>query len=324
MIFQTYYLKFTTPLHLGDYKPDSYEKSESFLHSDTIMAAIFSAWAKSGHADWIINDGNPHFTISSAFPYYEKGGKKILFFPRIKKPLQIENPDNDIAKLLKKTKWLDQEYFEAIIHNRKLEEIKNHIQGEYISKHELPKDGLIQKQVSERVRIPRDMSESESEPFYMERIYFNDSGLFFLATGTELEKLEKALDFLSREGVGTDRNIGNGFFEWDSGTCDLDIPDSDYATNLGLYCPENKEQIETQVDSKSSYDLIKRGGWITTEGMQGIEKNSVYMFTEGSVFHTPQTINGNPNIDLTPDILEGKIDHKIYRFGRSIFIPVKI
>lgn len=318
--FNSYYLKFTTPLHIGDYKPESYEKSESFLRSDTIMAAIFSAWAKIGKVDWI-GDGVPPFTISSAFPYFQKEEKKVLFFPRIKKQFNILI-DNDLSKPLKKIVWIDSHFFEKIINDENIADIQSSIQGDFLTAIELPKNGFMIRQISERVQIPRDSTENESEPFYMERIYFNDGGLFFLATGDEFEKLESALDFLAHEGFGTDRNVGNGFFKWSKEWITLNAPDSEYGTNLSLYCPESKEKVNDQVDEKSTYDLIKRGGWITTEGYQGKEKNSVYMFTEGSVFYKPDDIDGNPNIDLSPDIL--KSIHKIYRCGRSIFLPVKI
>ncbi|MEP7266147.1 MAG: hypothetical protein ABI844_00880, partial [Saprospiraceae bacterium] len=181
---------------------------------------------------------------------------------------------------------------------------------------------------SERVAIPRERNdENQSKPFYMERIYFTNGGLYFLVSGDELNKLEAALNFLQYEGFGTDRNVGNGFFKWHRKEISLNVPTgSAYSACLGLYCPTDKTKVQLEVNDKSSYELVKRGGWITTPGYQTIEKNSIYMFTEGSIFYKKDHIDGKGNIDLTPATLpiEMKPSHPIYRCGRTLFIPVKL
>jgi CRISPR-associated protein Csm4 len=185
----------------------------------------------------------------------------------------------------------------------------------------LPKD-FIYKKVSERVKIPRDRAQEDSDPFYMERVYFNNAGLFFFVQGDHLDRLEAALHFLQFEGIGTDRNVGNGFFEFSYSDIELGIPqDSEYSSNLGLYYPD-KEKVKAEIDDKSAYELIKRGGWITTPGHMTKEKKSVYMFSEGSIFKKKEAIDGIGNIDLTPEGID--IRHNIYRSGKSLFIPVKI
>ncbi|MBK8818381.1 MAG: hypothetical protein IPN49_04560 [Saprospiraceae bacterium] len=161
----------------------------------------------------------------------------------------------------------------------------------------------------------------------MERIYFNHGGLYFLATGDYLERIDKALSLLQYEGIGTDRNVGNGFFEFTSTDITLDgARDSEYSMALGLYCPLNKEQLSSELDAKSAYELVKRGGYITKEGYQTIEKCSIYMMAEGSILKTNKPIHGKSSIDLTPKDLpqDMRPNHSIYRCGRTIFIPVKV
>ncbi|MCZ2101494.1 MAG: type III-A CRISPR-associated RAMP protein Csm4 [Chitinophagales bacterium] len=326
MTYTAYYLHFNTPLHIGDYKPESYEKSESFLRSDTIVAAIISAWAKSGHEDWI-GDGDLPFTISSAFPFFCANGNEVMFFPRLKSSFKIKDHDSTLSKAIKKITWLDQYYFEKVINNEDVsEKLSDFIRGDFLSKIALPQGGFMQKQVSERVQIPRERNEdNQSEPFYMERIYFEKGGLYFLATGDGLDRLEKALNLLQYEGFGTDRSIGNGFFEWNKGEVELSLPDNtSYAASLGLYVPESRDKLTAELDDNTSYDLIKRGGWITTDGYQSFEKNSIYMFTEGSVFKKHERIDGKGSIDLSPSDIPKILDHKIYRSGKTIFIPVKL
>lgn len=325
MTFTAYFLHFTAPLHIGDYKPESYDKSESFLRNDTIVAAIISAWAKQGHEDWIGNGDLP-VAISSAFPFYGEAGNETSFFPRLKIPLNIRDRKSELAKAIKNITWLDQFYFEKVLNGDDLSDnLENGIKGEFLTQKAIP-DDFMYRQISERVKIPREMNEdSQSEPFYMERIYFKNSGLYFLTYGDGLEKIESALNLLQYEGFGTDRSVGNGFFEWSKRSIELRLPENtEYSASLGLYCPKSKEAMTAELDDHSAYDLIKRGGWITTTGYQTYEKNSIYMFTEGSVFKKSKTIDGVGNIDLTPLALPINLDHKIYRSGKTIFIPVKI
>ena len=155
----------------------------------------------------------------------------------------------------------------------------------------------------------------------------NGRGLACLAAGNELNKLNTALDFLKYEGFGTDRNVGNGFFEWKDCTIELNLPaNAGHSTNLGLYCPKDKASVAAEIDEKSSYELIKRGGWITEAGYQTIEKESIYMFSEGSVFSKSIDIDGKGNIDLSPRNLpqDLKPSHPIYRSGKTIFVPVNV
>lgn len=325
MTYRVYFLRFTTPLHLSDHKPDSYESSEGVLRSDTIIAAIMATWAKQGNEEWI-GDGDLPFTVSSAFPFYkQKDDNAILFFPRPKLPFNSLDYNNTISKDVKKVKWIEKSLFEDVIKGNNIS-LKSSLQGDYLSVHKVDSD-FMYKQVSERVTIPRDRSSEDSRPFYMERIYFSDGGLYFLAHGDHLDRIDSALKLLQYEGIGTDRNVGNGFFEFTSSDISLEgIRNTEYSMALGLYCPENKEQLQNELDAKSAYELVKRGGYITKEGYQTLEKCSIYMMTEGSILKTNKPIHGKACIDLTPKDLPDDMrpNHPIYRCGRTIFIPVKV
>lgn len=327
MTYTAFFLRFTTPLHIGDHKPDSYEITESYLRSDTINAAIIATWAKLGHSDWIEDcQGALPFAISSAYPFYGAKGSEDIFFPRLKIPFNLQDKDSKLSKQIKKITWMDKSYFEVVINAKEIDKtFESHIKKEFLTSNEhFQKDGFMTKQVSERVAIPRERTENnQSEPFYMERIYFDNGGLYFLATGEQFDRLEAALNLLQHEGLGTDRNIGNGFFEWYSSEINIDMPsDTSYASNIGLYCPVSKDKVKSEIDEYSGYDLVKRGGWITSHGHMTKEKKSIYMFSEGSIFKKNDKIDGIGNIDLTPDGIG--LDHKIYRSGKTIFIPVKI
>lgn len=334
MKYKTYYLAFNSPLHLGNNKPESYEQSADYLRSDTIIAAVYASWAKMGHVEWIPVDGTPPFVVSSAFPYVgnckdpQEQKKCVHFFPRPKLRLGKNEIKNGIVrKKVKKVQWLDMDYFEMLINEGPFEEyVKDnaHLHGKYLSGRINP-EKYITRDLMQRVKISRNVENHEdSEPFYMERIFFKNAGLFFLAAGEELEKLDKALEFLQYEGFGTDRTVGNGFFDLKQGEIDINVPrETNLSMNLSLFIPESRENFLNYIDEKNTaFESIRRGGWITTEGNLTKEKKSVLMFTEGCVWKQSESILGKGNIDLTPKDVD--LDHTIWRSGQSIFIPIKV
>lgn len=330
--FQTYRLYFQTPLHIGDVRPEDYGNSESFIRSDTLIAAVTAMLGKTGKIEDNF-DGQFPFRVSSLFPFTTIEKELCYFFPKLSKRMPVvtvKDQPLEYTKKLKKLKWLDQFYFEAQLNEKEFEQFGNEkqedIQGEFCSQVKLPKDGFITRQVSQRVTIPRDRAGGEDPaPFYMERLLFREgSGLYFLVEGSDFAALEDALNLLQHEGLGTDRTIGNGAFTWEKGTIDLELPESDICTNLSLFCPEGQDQLRNMLSDDASYDTVKRGGWITTEGFQTYRKKGVYMFTEGSVFHGDAAPKGRKAIDVTPDASFIQLPHKIYRCGESIFLPVKL
>ena len=328
--FNIYKLHFTSPIHLGDDR-DDYGVSLKTIASDTIYAALISCLAKLGEE--IPKDGDLGCTISSLFPFYQKEKEDkntVLFFP---KPLKQTLPKSEEVvierKKIKKVAWLDAEYFSKILQGEQLfipETIKGSaIQGEYMTNVPINKD-FITSQVSPRVTVSRDYSE-DAKPFYMDRIAFKDySGLYFIADG-DVSLLDKALILLQHEGVGTDRNVGNGYFEYEPDTVELDIPDSsDYAVSLSSFLPESKEQLQSMLESDEvAYDFQRRGGWITTPPNNTLRKNVIYAFTAASVFKRQsngvETL-GQVGIDLKPNL--PMVTHPIWRCGRALFLPIKV
>lgn len=322
MKFTIFKLSFNSPVHFGDAR-DDYSISLKTISSDTLYAALISCLAKLGKS--IPDNGELGCTVSSLFPFYQD----VLFFPKPINQSLPELEDLTAIKKIKKVSWIDKEYFEETINGKPLfqteEDIKN-IHGIFLSKSNIP-ENIIDTQISPRVKVSR--AGEDATPFYMEKVLFKDnSGLFFIAVG-DTSLLKPALDLLQCEGIGTDRNIGNGFFEYEEKEVDITLPEeSDYILSLSSFIPETKEQLSAMLDSKNiAYDFQRRGGWITTPPFNKLRKNVIYAFTAGSVFayksSTTQIIG--KNVDLNPNIdFEPKIEHPIWRCGKSIFIPIKI
>ncbi len=323
MDFNTLYLQFKSPLHIGNHRSEDYANSEEFIRSDTIISAVMSVWARIGKEEWIsdyIND--PDFVVSSAFPYTTVLEEKIHFLPKPKVPWQLRSFDPDRSKKLKKAKWLDSVYFKILINAESIDDFGNNdvdLRGDFVCKHDISTP--IFAEVQDRVNVSRDGAE-DARPYVFERIRFADgAGLYFMVSG-DLARLKIALEVLQEEGFGTDRSVGNGLFTKAEGKMNIDVPDSDMGMNLGLYYASSHEVLKDQLNEKSRFSLVKRGGWITTPLGMGKEKNNVYMLEEGSVLACTEQIAGKHDILLTPEIMTDK--HPIYRSGRTLFIPIKI
>lgn len=303
--FTVYRLHFTSPLHIGDARED-YGISLKTLSSDTLYAALTATLAKMGES--LSDDGDFGCVISSLFPYRKdtRDAYPTYYFP---KPLGVRYPKDLKAEDFKKAKkmqWLDLLQFEKALYGQPVEVCEN--------------PDFIKSNVSERVSVSRDYSE-DSKPFYMDRVCFEgDSGLFFIAEG-DTAVIDKALPLLALEGIGTDRNVGNGFFEYEKDSLSISLPhDTEYGISLSTFIPESKEQLTTLLANHSSYELQRRGGWITTPPYNSIRKNVIYAFAAGSVFYGIQSGAGRI-VDLAP---QGLVKHPIWRCGKALVLPIKM
>ncbi len=357
--------RFKTPLHIGTVRADM-DTSESTIHSDTLYSSIIMAWSLLGVKHPMLTGENEDgkipdtgFTLSSLFPFYQKikETEPILFFPKPIGTLQPE--DYETHKKLKQIKYVDIDYFKHLLVNGQINtksiDTDAEVHGDYLTrnpdiaymKRQEDKEGKPKKKsdfitcsVSPRVYVPRYQEQDkkgelidDTTIFYMERIYFTgESGFFCLAEfdneDTEI-KVCQALNFLEDEGLGSDRNTGNGTFEYTiepfNGFDDILKQKTEYKTTLSLFCPKNRDTLEHMIgkdaESKSAYELIKRGGWVTASPYLNYRKNSVYMMQVGSVLKT-NAVKAGETVDLRPKNTE--VNHPIYRVGKSLFLPINI
>jgi CRISPR-associated protein Csm4 len=326
--------KFTTPLHIGNERSD-YSTGSPMLHSDSLYAAICNAWAKLGKADWIGENGDCGFIISSLFPFINHNTAFSYFLP---KPLlhtdekNKDDLDTNVRKALKKVQWIDIPVFEALAMASPLEYTDTFFDKGYQSVIEFPK-GMsepISNQPMPRATISRTGIE-DTVIYYIDRYYFdNQAGLYALVNfENQLSKarVETAFRLLADEGLGTDRNVGHGKFEFTMDKLSINLPNhADYGINLGMYCPSNKAEWEEftehkKPNAKSGYSIKRRGGWMS-EPRNTWRKRSVYMALPGGVFKTNGKINAGAVINVEPT---GEVNtgHPVWRNGQSIFLPCK-
>lgn len=341
MKFTIYKLRFKSPLHIGDSYNDG-GASLRTIQSDSLYAALTHCLALAGEE--LPDNGRFDFSISSLFPFYCNGNaldkskaEEVFFMPMPLQTKMPELPDPALAKEIKKVKWVDSRTYGKILQGEAIfeENLKglNKIYGEYLSDTKLQEDAsgsfeFIKSDVIQRASVPDRSGEGDALPFYMDRItFFSESGLFFLAVG-DTTLLDFAMYLLSQEGIGSDRNVGMGCFEFEKGMIEIDFPDkSSYVTNLSLFIPENKSQLSRMLDSKEvAYDFMRRGGWISTDTT--IRKNAIYGFLPGSIFHIPEedTVSElivlGKTVDLRPEVGDLSPDHPVWRCGKSIMLPI--
>ncbi len=338
-------IKFTfeTPLHIGTVRAD-YSISSSIIHSDTLYAAIMQAWSLLGKEEWIPKKDQWQdlgFSLSSLFPYTTAEEETVYFFPKPYGRLNDKNLKEDQKpenKQNKNVQYYDADYFLRFLNNEPVESnYAEHMKGAYLTSKSINQD-FMDKQVYPRVRVAREAGE-DALPYYIERVYFKEgSGMFAIVQyerEEERKRLHTALRLLEDEGMGTDRHVGNGLFKFttaDNFMLNESLPNSsDYALNLSLFCPDSKDKLEAMIsDPASRYEIIQRGGWLTTYPYMSYRKKTVHMFREGSVFRFPlkeMMANGHTH-DLVPNaenLPEGKApEHPVWRCGKSLFVPVKV
>jgi CRISPR-associated protein Csm4 len=323
-------LKFTTPLHISNQRSD-YSVSETLIHSDTLYSAIINAWSNLGLTTYIpSNTGSIFpFALSSLFPYVNLGGEYVYFLPRpacFNQDVPIE-----LNKDFKKIEYIESSYFKLLQQGEKIAIEKSIIKSNLLTNKAISFP-LYTKSEQPRVRVSR--SFESAEPFYIERIFFHENaGLYFILHYEDekiLEPIQYALDYLKDEGIGTDRNVGNGKFTWEfennSNIIHFDNVESSYSTNLSLYIPENHQTISSLMDEGSYFGFITRGGWITSYPYLSLRKKYIRAVKEGSVLKIAQGISGRiaditPDRDKLPD--DFKNIHTIFRVGKAIWVPIK-
>lgn len=324
---QVYLLHFTSPLHLGNARSD-YGSSLKTLASDGLYAALTACLAKYGRT--IPANGELGCTISSLFPFYQaEHGEPIFLFP---KPLATKISDNVKAtevKVLKQVKWLDKESFCAILQGNTLPADTTHIYGNYLSSRKIEKNFMISQVVQHvmvKSRSPQSGDIEAPQPFYMDRILFSsESGLYFMVEG-DTTRLEEALALLAMEGIGTDRNVGNGFFEYEKRILSLEIPDSaNHILSLSSFIPTDENELITSLKGRRvAYELERRGGWICDAGVT-LRRNVIHLFAAGSVFYV-ENVSGisvmGKIVDLRP--ADSSCSHPVWRNGKTLCLPLKI
>lgn len=325
------------------------ESTNEMVRSDTLFSGWIGAYVRlfPDKIDELIEKFNsgkqPPFRLSSTFIYRKVGEEIIYYLPRpFQRPLKFPEDSLEFAKEYKNLSYLPLQVWQRWYQGEGFSDAdKQRLIAK--AKTKKTKRNQLKEKGFEKVKIPKtvvDRMTRATNIYYVEFVRYqseangNDvnslAGLYFLAYFPEPDfskTFSAVLNFLGEEGMGGLRSRGAGQFT----VTEISIlPNSIWHDVLNfsggqrhglisLFWDDNSDLISVENLKNSSYELLKRSGWIVASptGAQK-RRQSVQMFGEGSVF--PFKPEGKL-ADVTPD---GFTAHKVYRSGISVSLPIKI
>lgn len=155
----------------------------------------------------------------------------------------------------------------------------------------------------------------------------SNTGIFFLADGPDISKLEAVLRLYRHWGLGADRTLGKGFFEAEIHDFSLPQPtDANAMLSLSLFHPQSDECRAFDEAAKDEnkafffrYRIELREGWVGGDGIYQPKKPHRF-FSEGSVF---PLLPGLKKRHLGGLILQFKEPHPVYDNGFGFMLHLK-
>jgi CRISPR-associated protein Csm4 len=184
-------------------------------------------------------------------------------------------------------------------------------------------------------RVTIDRIASTSNIFHAGRVRFNETcGLWFgIAWRTPqqtvgdqsltfAELFRRALTLLGEDGLGGERSVGYGAFDWEEDG-EIDLPAGQPDTPLLLlsrYHPREAELPATLMGKHAAYSLIPKGGWVQTWDDKAQRRRRLWLLTEGSVI---QPSTAGPWGDLTDVRPNTGFPHPVWRYGLALGAALK-
>lgn len=328
------------------------EETAELLHSDTLFAALVSAWrmlgAQAGQDDLSLPllapfvERRPPLRISSALPF----AGPVQLLPRPLLPLGVE-------KALKEVRYVSARALALIAQGARLTRERAErelVQGGQVwvlpeERDQIAELLLAGERGEERratlaalwareparmrlwwagdelvPRVSVDRRGAAANLFHTGRLRFaHGCGLAFWAAIDDegyLAQLEAGLDFLQDEGLGGKRSSGHGQFDWRA--ADEPLP-ADEAPNryltLSLYTPHPEEYSLLQ---SAWYRRILRRGWVFSPEGRNLRRRGVWMLREGSVLAADPL---GVMEDVQPEI---GFAHPIWRYGYALTLPLRL
>ena len=326
-----YHLQFQDPVHFG-LEGIGQESVEQAFRSDSLWGAVLQKW-------FLLFDDNPEelctrtpFSMSSCFPFIN--GVRFFPLPMGTFDAVIEDAAKKNAvqgvpgvKEWRKVKYIAEPLFRQVLKGKQLQ--PEDVRLDQVFPMSSPgandlKDSIFQ-QHEQRPRVMTDQMNggvSEGAFFYCTDQFFGDkAGLFFLARfkdDSAQDKFDGALRLLGDCGIGADRSIGRGGFDFSCEKIKFPAPESsgNWLT-LSLYHP-TRQEVQKGVLTGGTYSLIKRSGPGGGFHVSRFRRADCWMLEEGAII--PFEARGD-----SPCVLERSdfIPHNIYRNGGAFCIPLK-
>jgi len=308
-------LKPRSPLHIGN-KEGIYNTTEYVIHSDTLFSGIINCYSMlfgRKETESLVNsfctDDVP-FRISSAMPYW-----KDIYY--VFKPLSLdltEKLQTDDHKKIKKVKFIPENTLIDGFNNDRYQVVGQFI----VTEEKYTDDGFPCFKSRELARIDVDRITYSTNIFYYSQcVYGNETGLwFYLKISDELSgKVLSAIKLLCDEGIGGERSIGLGSFDFEKTEAEeVNLVNCDSFVNISVFSPKNEEELGVIMD----YEIAERAGYVySVFGNKDAKKKKVKVLLEGSTFSG--MVEGRL-VDVTPN---GFNSHRVFRYALSYLLPYK-
>ena len=318
----TYHLNFRSPLHLGR-RGVGLEETEISIPADTLFSAICQTW-RTFYGEERLTDfldqyetGEP-FLLTSAFPF----ASNTRFFP---KPLvDLKFNADDERKKLKKVRFLSERRFRQIVNDEEIvfdpDDLSNDGQ---LWIHDDDKCSRTVWTTDKRPRVTLDRQSSTSEIWHLGGVKFHEGcGLWFAAKFDAEEtqaQIETILRVLGDTGIGGERSAGYGIFDLHSEPAEIESErETDRFVTLSPICPRDADELDRLIQGNDvGYTLEECSGWIGSAEGNGLRRQQVWMFAEGSVLAGNGARVGRL-VDLKPDACP----HPVWRYAYAW--PIKI
>jgi len=344
-----YKLAFPHGIHVGAYGIGT-EGVRITIPADTLFSALLSAWIGLGNDSepWISHfprtddekaiPADPPFLLPSAFPY--KGSN--LFLPKPLAPDFLQKVSEKDRKKWKKLPFISETLLLKLAKGASFEEILD--EGEF----RLNGNVFVHRDESKMIpdgspvweehtvpRVTLDRVSSTSNLFHVGRVEFaDDAGLWFgviwrdperpCGDVTVKEAFETALKALSQSGIGGERSVGYGVFDYEL-MDEFNWPEPSPgkpALLLSRYNPRPDELPDVLRDAPG-YLLEEVRGWTYSPHGQ-FRRRSIVMLKEGSVIRPRNGVMGHV-VDVGPIHAEKKeplLPHPVWRYGLAALFPL--
>jgi CRISPR-associated protein Csm4 len=313
------------PFHVGELGVGR-EETLSYVPSDTLYAALVSAWVALG--DQGPFDSSP-LRLTSAFP--RVGALRLYPRPFVRIPAAQEQRD-ELGKTLSKFEWCSERIFALLVRGADMTTLAvepNFVFGVWFHPDDKPPaDAKFWATKPPVPHVAIDRLDNAPNLFHSGRVTFGPGcGLWF---GVEYDApdaalcLERALGYLADAGLGGLRSTGHGGFDFavQEAVAPVSQTSSGYAVTLSRYLPASPAEIASALKAEhAAYKLVRVGGWCHDDAGQAWRRKQIRMAREGSVLGWNGGALGRI-ADLKPDGVGQFGDRPVLRYGLAFPIPV--
>jgi len=330
-----YLLRFPEGIHLGA-GTGELARTEPLPRSDTLTAALLSVWR---HVDPAAEIGelakDPPFSVSSAIPWHRRAGSREAEWLLPLPPGAFDHlPDPKARKALRRVRHAAPGLLARALRGGAPDpDDPGLVMGGTLWL-ECPPPGegwLYGTERTTRLAVDRLTGGPVSGMlFSFARTRFRwdasteaGAGVLVELRRPELKpRFEVALELLGMEGLGGDRSVGLGHFEVvDRQPVTLPELGQGAKLLLSLTAPHPEALSRGLLDPPARYEIVERGGWVTSPGAATLRRRRLRMLAEGSLVAAVEGRLGRSVRVLDP-IPELGLRHPVYRGAEPLALDV--